>query len=297
MSAAELVVFRWIAALFAAIAVGIVIGQRATGRRIERIWRMYATEVGIVAWVLVPAALGPAWFFPAMAITAAVAALELARLHRRVDRPALVPVVVGASVAFVGLAALPSLVPVLAAPLALAVALTFLAPLVGGIDGAHERTATTLVASLYPGFCLALCARLITLEAGFGAVVFLLVVLELNDALAFLTGRLFGRRPLAPRLSPKKTIEGSLGGLAGSAGVGALLAFVLPGVGPALGAVLGLGLGVLGQAADLAASSIKRQAGVKDFADTIPTQGGVLDVYDAFALVAPVWFLVLSLTL
>jgi phosphatidate cytidylyltransferase len=48
---------------------------------------------------------------------------------------------------------------------------------------------------------------------------------------------------------------------------------------------------VIGQIADLTASAIKRQAGVKDYADTVPTQGGILDLYDAFIFAAPLWFI------
>lgn len=109
----------------------------------------------------------------------------------------------------------------------------------------------------------------------------------LGDTTAYLVGRTWGRRPLSPRVSPKKTIEGAVGGLAGSAvaaGIGVAV-FGL-GVSVALGAVVGLGLGIVGQLGDLAESYLKRQAGVKDSGALIPGHGGILDRIDAllFAL-------------
>lgn len=117
----------------------------------------------------------------------------------------------------------------------------------------------------------------------------LIVVLAtwLGDTSAYLVGRAWGRRLLLPRVSPKKTIEGALGGLVGSTVAGGL-GVVLFGLGvpSVLGAAVGLALGGAGQVGDLAESMLKRQAGVKDSGTLIPGHGGVLDRIDAllFAL-------------
>lgn len=282
-------VFVLVVGLFALIAAGIGVTQRVTGRRIDGVWRLVGIEAAIGAWILVPAALGMPFFFGALALTGAVAAYELAAMHHAAGRGIVRAVPPLAAVLFVALAALPSLVPLLGAFAATCIVLLFLPVATGRIEGSHERLSTTLAACVYPGVCVALAARLLLLPHGFRLVAFLFIVLEVNDALAFLAGRFFGRRLFAPRLSPRKTLAGSLGGLAASTLAGAGLSVTVPGLSPAAGAGLGLLLAVLGQAADLAASAIKRDAGVKDFADTIPTQGGVLDVYDALILVAPFW--------
>lgn len=116
----------------------------------------------------------------------------------------------------------------------------------------------------------------------------------LGDTFAYLVGRRWGRRPLLLRVSPKKTVEGSIGGLVGSSlagGIGATL-FGL-GISAWIGVGVGLALGLVGQLGDLGESLLKRQAGVKDSGSLIPGHGGVLDRIDAllFAL-AVAWPLV-----
>jgi phosphatidate cytidylyltransferase len=129
---------------------------------------------------------------------------------------------------------------------------------------------------------------------GLGLLLTVILVTWLNDTGAYLVGRSFGRHKLAPAVSPKKTIEGALGGV-GAAILTALAAEAIFGLGLSLGgaALFGLVLAVVGQVGDLAESLVKRQAGVKDSGTLIPGHGGVLDRIDAllFALTAG-WLLV-----
>ena len=130
-------------------------------------------------------------------------------------------------------------------------------------------------------------------ERGLAWVLTVIVVTWLGDAAAYLGGRAWGRHRLAPRLSPKKTVEGSVAGLATSALAGSFcsIAFGLD-ISPWLAAWVGAALGVVGQVGDLAESLLKRQAGVKDSGTLIPGHGGVLDRIDAQLFALPTgWFL------
>jgi phosphatidate cytidylyltransferase len=115
-----------------------------------------------------------------------------------------------------------------------------------------------------------------------------------SDSAQYYAGRLFGRRLLAPAISPKKTVEGALGGYAGGALAMALLGHVwLPAMSLELRLVLSLVLVTMGIVGDLLESVLKRAAQVKDSSQLIPGHGGVLDRIDALLLVAPVYTLAL----
>ena len=114
----------------------------------------------------------------------------------------------------------------------------------------------------------------------------------LCDTGAYLVGRAWGRRPLIPRVSPKKTVEGGVGGLVGAGLGGALGVWLFGlGIGPLAGLLGGVALGAIAQAGDLAESLLKRQAGVKDRGGLIPGHGGVLERVDALLFThAAGWF-------
>lgn len=113
------------------------------------------------------------------------------------------------------------------------------------------------------------------------------------DTCALFTGLFFGKHKLAPVVSPKKTVEGAVGGIIGGALL-VMLAAVLMNVFLDLelpiwaGAALGAGGAVLGVLGDLSFSVIKRQTGIKDYGSIFPGHGGVLDRFDSVLFVAPV---------
>ncbi len=129
------------------------------------------------------------------------------------------------------------------------------------------------------------------LKARLGALLLMMAAVWLSDTAAWGIGKLFGRRPIAPSLSPHKTIEGSLAG-----GVAAVLATLAVGVGwlgmPCIhGVVLGLLLAVAAQIGDLAESVVKRDMQIKDFGTLLGPHGGMLDTFDGVLFAAPIaWF-------
>lgn len=163
---------------------------------------------------------------------------------------------------------------------------------------AVESLMATVFPMLYPGIFYILLMDLLHLESrGIITVALILAFFSasVNDVFALFTGMLFGRHKLAPVLSPKKTIEGSIGGLVASTlfsmAVPSLVKLLL-GWNPAVligldslpprwtFALLGFVAGGLSQIGDLTASMIKRYCGVKDFGKLLPGHGGVMDRMD-----------------
>jgi phosphatidate cytidylyltransferase len=136
------------------------------------------------------------------------------------------------------------------------------------------------------------------LPGGRGFLAFLVVTMTLNDSLAYLVGTFFGNWPLMPSVSPRKTVEGALGGLLGGA-VGGVLARFWMGGEPVPFSLLGLILlgGLLaaaGQAGDLLESKLKRLNHAGASGQFLPGHGGLLDRVDAYLVTAPLSFYLLS---
>lgn len=109
-----------------------------------------------------------------------------------------------------------------------------------------------------------------------------------TDTFAYLAGNLFGKNKLCPTISPKKTIEGSIGGIIGSLILTIIFALVLR-IDPLWKLILlSILASVLSQLGDLVASKIKRTAGIKDYGFIMPGHGGVLDRFDSIILTAPI---------
>lgn len=160
----------------------------------------------------------------------------------------------------------------------------------GNIETAALRVAAGGFGPLYVG-ALTLLSRLHVErgDEGGGWVLFCLFSSWMSDTGGYFAGRFLGKHKLYPAVSPKKTVEGAIGGLAGAA-LGAVLSCnltlkSLPLVQGVALAVVAAGLGQLG---DLGESLIKRATGVKDSGQIVPGHGGILDRVDALLLVAPV---------
>lgn len=166
------------------------------------------------------------------------------------------------------------------------------------IDFVFKRT--FLFNFFYPVLPMWVLAMAYTLTNNFDKQLLLIVLLPiyLNDTLAYVSGRIFGKRPMIPSVSPKKTWEGFIGGLLGAALV--MLA-ILYFVGyfttqNALAIVIISALAsILATLGDLFESKLKRSIGIKDSGNILPGHGGILDRIDAMLFVAPVLFILLIL--
>lgn len=143
----------------------------------------------------------------------------------------------------------------------------------------------------YLGIPFGLLASLRSVE-GWRVAMLLVATVVVSDSLQYYTGRIAGRRPLAPRISPKKTVEGAVGGLVAAAIFLATTGpLMLPGSSRVGLGGLGVVLALLGICGDLFESQLKRSAGMKDSSHLIPGHGGVLDRVDALLFAIPAFYL------
>jgi phosphatidate cytidylyltransferase len=248
------------------------------------------------ALVLLPVVIGAVWFLPpvwtlvlaviaailAFVEYAAIASALGARVARGVGGTAVAAACVVTGGAFVPPTVV--LMTALVAVGALAVA--------GGRPGQPvlADAAATLFPILYIALPLGAIAAVRLIE-GREAVLLLMATIVVSDSAQYYSGRAFGRRPLAPAISPKKTVEGAIGGVVFGTAVmtvlGARLFRQTPVAFLALVSATVVTLGIVG---DLFESLLKRSAGVKDSSALIPGHGGVLDRIDSWLFAAPVFY-------
>ncbi len=151
---------------------------------------------------------------------------------------------------------------------------------------------TTIFGILYISWTFSFMLKLKLMENpalpdGSLLVAFLLLVTKMGDIGAYIVGSNIGKHSLIPRISPKKSVEGALGGFLFSVGAALASRSFLPSIPVHHLLILGCLLGVLAQVGDLSESLIKRDCQVKDSADYIPGLGGVLDLVDSILFTAP----------
>ncbi len=162
------------------------------------------------------------------------------------------------------------------------------------------HVSTTFFGILYIAIPLGLFNNIIFAVEGLWWIIYLIAVTKSADIGGYFIGSAFGKRKLALKLSPKKTLEGALGGLIASI----VMSLILCCLGKKFGVFayftyleavgMGLLLGILGQIGDLAESFLKRDAGVKD-SNTLPGVGGLLDMVDSLLFTAPLVYLYLKM--
>ncbi len=129
-----------------------------------------------------------------------------------------------------------------------------------------------------------------SLYPGAGLLVLLVLLTEANDVAQFLWGKSLGRRKIAPKVSPGKTVAGFVGGVATTLLLATLLGPAITLLNWQTAALVGLIVGVGGFVGDLSISMLKRDVGVKDSGSTLPGHGGVLDRVDSLTYTAPLLF-------
>lgn len=158
--------------------------------------------------------------------------------------------------------------------------------------GRPEGLRDGLVLALFPALPLVLFAAAATGPDGGARLLLAFLLVETMDSAAVLGGRLFGRHPAFPRLSPRKTVEGLAAGALGVAIAALVLGVGVLGWPATRIVVVAIAVAAATVAGDLVASWVKRRAGVKDYPAIHPVQGGVLDVVDAWIVATPVLALV-----
>lgn len=158
-----------------------------------------------------------------------------------------------------------------------------------------ERTAKIHWGLMVCVYCVSHAPALLMLELrgyeGQNAklLLYLILVVQVSDVLQYVWGKLLGRHPIAPTVSPNKTWEGFVGGILSASAIGTALWWLTP-YSPLQAAIMSLLVTLLGFAGGLTMSAIKRDRGVKDYGASIPGHGGILDRIDSICFAAPVLF-------
>ncbi len=158
-----------------------------------------------------------------------------------------------------------------------------------------ERSAKIQWGLMVCVFCISHVPALLTLQIpGFEGrnlllIAFLVIVVQGSDVLQYIWGKLFGKRKVAPELSPSKTWEGLIGGVLSATALGAMLSWATP-FNVWQAALMSLSICLMGFFGGLVMSAIKRDRGVKDWGSMIEGHGGMLDRLDSVIFAAPIFF-------
>ena len=149
--------------------------------------------------------------------------------------------------------------------------------------------------TLFIGITFNLIAQFRSYDVNY--VIYIMLIALFTDSFGFITGKYIGRRRLVPSISPKKTVEGALGGLFMGTFVSSLFYLsTIPSRLPILGVIIiTMILSIIGQLGDLVFSFIKREFGKKDFSNIVAGNGGILDVLDSIIFVTLGFLLFLSI--
>ncbi|MBI2433687.1 MAG: phosphatidate cytidylyltransferase [Candidatus Hydrogenedentes bacterium] len=267
---------------------------RIEGAQRQELWRRYYSWLVMVPLLLGPILAGAAWTILGIGVLSLFCYREYARATG-LFREKLISLVVVIGIVAVTLTVLDHWYGLFVALTPYTVGLIACAALLRDEpQGYIQRVALGILGFVLFGSCFGHLAYLANDASYRPCLVLVLVSVELNDVFAFLSGKTLGKRKLAPKTSPNKTLGGALGALVLTtllvAGLGH---YVFQGTAlarPEHLFVLGVLISLVGQFGDLMLSAIKRDLGIKDMGMTIPGHGGLLDRFDSIILVSPLVF-------
>jgi phosphatidate cytidylyltransferase len=184
---------------------------------------------------------------------------------------------------------------VLLASLALTVLASLIWRMPKGVAGYVRDTAASLLIIAYVPLLGSFAALMLAGSQGAARVVTFMLIVVMSDTGGYVAGVLFGKHPMAPKISPKKSWEGLVGSLIFALVAGICMAIFVLHVPFWVGIILSVCLVAVGSCGDLIASMIKRDLGIKDMSSFLPGHGGVMDRLDSLLVAAPVAWLIMYL--
>jgi phosphatidate cytidylyltransferase len=260
-----------------------------------------AIGVGLGAYVV----LSLLYLKPAFVVLVAVAlVLASVELHEALKKQgmtsAIIPIAVGSvAISFGSFFAgrqepvVFSTTSVLLASLALTVLASLIWRMPKGVAGFVSDAAASLLIIAYVPLLGSFGALMLAEGQGVARVVTFLLIVVMSDTGGYIAGVLFGKHPMAPKISPKKSWEGVAGSLILSTAAGICMAILALDVPFWVGIILGVSLVAVGTCGDLIESMIKRDLGIKDMSSFLPGHGGVMDRLDSLLVAAPVAWLIM----
>jgi phosphatidate cytidylyltransferase len=260
-----------------------------------------AIGVGLGAYVV----LSLLYLKPAFVVLVAVAlVLASVELHEALKKQgmtsAIIPIAVGSvAISFGSFFAgrqepvVFSTTSVLLASLALTVLASLIWRMPKGVAGFVSDAAASLLIIAYVPLLGSFAALMLAEGQGVARVVTFLLIVVMSDTGGYIAGVLFGKHPMAPKISPKKSWEGVAGSLILGTAAGICMAIFALDVPFWVGIILGVSLVAVGTCGDLIESIIKRDLGIKDMSSFLPGHGGVMDRLDSLLVAAPVAWLIM----
>lgn len=258
------------------------------------------------AALLVPAVFGIFWFQPLLiAVWVVVLCLgvwEVARALEAYELKGNPQLRIPKAPLYLGAAAMPA-----AAywggveALTLGLMITGVAVMVGAVLWRVPDPGRSIVASLFVAcwvpFLISFALLVLQVEQGEWRLVIVVLLVVSNDTFGFIAGVKFGKHPMAPKISPKKSWEGFAGSLLGAVAVGVLASWLIFDEALYVGAILAAAVVVASTAGDFSESMVKRELAIKDMSNVLPGHGGVMDRLDSLVFAMPTaYFVIVALT-
>jgi len=275
---------------------------KSYGRAGRNLPQAIGLGVGLGAYVVLSLLYFQAAFVVLVAVALAMASVELySALRKQGMTAAIVPIVGGCVAIPIGsyLAGQEttslefSTTSVLLASLALTVFATLVWRMPKGADGYVKDAAASLLIVGYVPLLGSFAALMLAEDQGAARLVTFMLVVTMSDTGGLIAGVLFGKHPMAPMISPKKSWEGFAGSMLFGVAAGTLMAMFVLDVPFWVGIIIGATLVAVGTAGDLIESLIKRDIGIKDMSSFLPGHGGVMDRLDSLLVGAPVAWLIM----